>query len=135
MRLTLGYLVNDPALLTTQLVTGAGAPFTARVLLATDVWPGVLGPESWRWARRVFFSPWLLACVALFAGSVAVARSSELSVCMTCGGRTFFNSCSQCAVSSSMALSALGDLLSRSFGWMVFVTIEHQSSGREALGR
>ena len=37
MRLTLEDLANDPALLTTQLVTGAGTPFTARVLLATDV--------------------------------------------------------------------------------------------------
>lgn len=44
------------------------------LLLATDVWPGLRGPESWRWGRRLLATPWgLLGVVAVFAGQVLVA--------------------------------------------------------------
>ncbi|NNE43316.1 MAG: hypothetical protein HKN12_03835 [Gemmatimonadetes bacterium] len=48
------------------LAAGAAAIVVA-ALLATDVWPGLRGPENWQWQRRVFLSPWLLASVAVFA--------------------------------------------------------------------
>jgi len=44
------------------------------LLVATDWPPALRGPESWRWERRPLesFVP-LIACVAIFAGSTAVA--------------------------------------------------------------
>lgn len=57
-----------------EKVTVATAVGTT-VLLGTDVWPGVRGPENWRWARRPLesFLP-LVGLVAVFLAQVGVAR-------------------------------------------------------------
>jgi hypothetical protein len=51
----------------------AAAALPVIVLLATDVWPGARGPESWQWGRRVVLSPWLFACAAAAAATILVA--------------------------------------------------------------
>jgi hypothetical protein len=50
------------------------AGVAAALLIATDVVPALRGPQEWRWGRRPLDSFWpLLANVAIFAGSAAVA--------------------------------------------------------------
>lgn len=49
------------------------AAVPAVILLATDVWPGVRGPESWQWGRRVVLSPWLLASAVAAAATLLAA--------------------------------------------------------------
>jgi hypothetical protein len=53
------------------IAVAAAVPVVA--LIATDVWPGVRGPESWRWERRVCLSPWLPAAVIAAAGTLFAA--------------------------------------------------------------
>lgn len=44
------------------------------VLLATDAWPGLRGPEAWRWGRRIAIAPLpLLGAVVTFLAMVGVA--------------------------------------------------------------
>ena len=51
---------------TLRAVVVAAAIVTA-LLLATDVWPGLRGPESWQWERRVALSPLLPVSLVVFA--------------------------------------------------------------------
>jgi len=45
------------------------------VLVGTDAWPGLRGPENWRWARRPLASAWpLLGLALVFLAQVGVAR-------------------------------------------------------------
>jgi hypothetical protein len=48
-------------------------------LLASDVWPGLRGPENWRWERRLVFSPWLIVSAVLFAATVLTALGTARS--------------------------------------------------------
>ena len=43
------------------------------LLIATDAWPGVRGPESWRWAYRPIGFGWpLLGTLVTFAATAAI---------------------------------------------------------------
>ncbi len=56
----------------TNLAIVAAGVVTATLLL-TDVWPGLRGPEEWRWGRRVLESPWpLLVNLGIFAAMVSL---------------------------------------------------------------
>ncbi|MDP7031126.1 MAG: hypothetical protein QF904_02395 [Gemmatimonadota bacterium] len=51
------------------------AALAAALLVSTDLWPGLRGPETWQWARRAGgLSPSMVAvCGVLFAGTALLA--------------------------------------------------------------
>ncbi len=71
-----------------DLAIVAAAVLTAALLL-TDAWPGLRGPEEWRWGRRVLENPAsLLASVAVFAATAVLAlRVRRTWAVSSAGGR------------------------------------------------